>query len=143
MILTEHLLTAGRRPQTSKKGKKPPHNWVGQKEKRERERKEKNESGLEQHFWELWKKKEICILGGPLTEGRSAGREGEPQSLREKNHHRYEEGKAETELHIIGITAWLTPAWDTLARTGHWGSGTGGQSWEKSCVICVETALGG
>ena len=32
-IHTEHLLNAGRRPQTSKKVRKPPHNWVGQKKK--------------------------------------------------------------------------------------------------------------
>ena len=34
MILTEHLLKAGRRPQTSKKARQSPHNWVGQKEKK-------------------------------------------------------------------------------------------------------------
>ena len=28
-----HLLNAGRRPQTSKKARKSPHNWVGQKKK--------------------------------------------------------------------------------------------------------------
>ena len=28
---TEHLLNAGRRPQTSKKARKSPRNWVGQK----------------------------------------------------------------------------------------------------------------
>ena len=39
MICTEHLLNAGRRPQTSKRARKPPHNWVGQK-KKEKERKE-------------------------------------------------------------------------------------------------------
>ena len=30
---TEHLLNAGRRPQTSKKARILPHNWVGQKKK--------------------------------------------------------------------------------------------------------------
>ena len=31
---TEHLLNAGRRPQTSKKARESPHNWVGQKKKK-------------------------------------------------------------------------------------------------------------
>ena len=33
MIHTEHLLNAGRRPQTSKRARKPPCDWVGQKKK--------------------------------------------------------------------------------------------------------------
>ena len=32
-IHTEHLVNAGRRPQTSKRARKPPGNQVGQKEK--------------------------------------------------------------------------------------------------------------
>ena len=36
-VHTEHLLNAGRRPQTSKKVRKHPDNWLGQKEK-EKER---------------------------------------------------------------------------------------------------------
>ena len=31
---TEHLLNAGRRPQTSQKARNPPHTWVGQKKKK-------------------------------------------------------------------------------------------------------------
>jgi hypothetical protein len=42
-IHTEHLLNAGRRPQTSKKVRKPPHNWVGQKVKE----KERNRDSLQ------------------------------------------------------------------------------------------------
>ena len=30
---TEHLLNAGRRPQTSQKARNSPHTWVGQKKK--------------------------------------------------------------------------------------------------------------
>ena len=37
-ILTEHLLNAVRRPQTSKGAKKSPCNWIGQKKKKKRER---------------------------------------------------------------------------------------------------------
>ena len=33
---TEHLLNAGRRPQTSQKARKSPHTWVGQKKKRDK-----------------------------------------------------------------------------------------------------------
>ena len=37
---TEHLLNAGRRPQTSQKARKYPHTWVGQKKKEKTETKE-------------------------------------------------------------------------------------------------------
>ena len=37
---TEHLLNAGRRPQTSQKAGKFPHTWVGQKKKEKTETKE-------------------------------------------------------------------------------------------------------
>ena len=32
-ICTEHLLNTGRRPQTSERARKPPHNQVGEKKK--------------------------------------------------------------------------------------------------------------
>ena len=38
--LTEHLLNAGRRPQTSQKSRKFPRTWVGQKKKEKTETKE-------------------------------------------------------------------------------------------------------
>ena len=41
MIRIEHLLNAGRGPQTSKRGRKSPHSWVGQKEKKKEREKEK------------------------------------------------------------------------------------------------------
>ena len=37
---TEHLLKAGRRPQTSKKARNSPHTWVVQKKKEKTETKE-------------------------------------------------------------------------------------------------------
>ena len=37
---TEHLLNAGRRPQTSQKARNSPHTWVGQKKKEKTETKE-------------------------------------------------------------------------------------------------------
>ena len=36
----EHLLNAGRRPQTSQKARNSPHTWVGQKKKGKTETKE-------------------------------------------------------------------------------------------------------
>ena len=51
MILTEYL-NAGKRTQTSRRARKPPHDWVEQKEKnREKRRgkkKKKKESGWDQ-----------------------------------------------------------------------------------------------
>ena len=40
MILTEYLLSAGRKPQTAKKARKFPCNWVWKKKKEEKVRKE-------------------------------------------------------------------------------------------------------
>ena len=37
---TEHLLKAGRRPQTTQKARNSPRNWVGQKKKEKTETKE-------------------------------------------------------------------------------------------------------
>ena len=37
--LTEHLLNADRRPQTSKRARKSPCNWVGQKKKKKKKEK--------------------------------------------------------------------------------------------------------
>ena len=48
MIFTEHLLNAGIRPKTSKRARKSPRNWLGQK--RETERKE---SGQALSPWEV------------------------------------------------------------------------------------------
>ena len=46
---TEHLLNAGRRPQTSQKARNSPHTWVGQKKK---EKTETKELGRDLHHWE-------------------------------------------------------------------------------------------
>ena len=37
---TEHILNAGRRPQTSQRARNSPHTWVGKKEKEKTETKE-------------------------------------------------------------------------------------------------------
>ena len=46
---TEHLLNAGRRPQTSQKARNSPRTWVGQKKK---EKTETKEQGWNLHLWE-------------------------------------------------------------------------------------------
>ena len=46
MVLREHLLNAGRRPQTSERARKSPHNWVGQKKK-------DREKGIWMAGWDL------------------------------------------------------------------------------------------
>ena len=46
---TEHLLNAGRRPQTSQKARNSPHTWVGQKKK---EKTETKEEGWDLPLWE-------------------------------------------------------------------------------------------
>ena len=46
---TEHLLNAGRRPQTSQKARKSPRTWVRQKRK---EKTETKEQGWDLHLWE-------------------------------------------------------------------------------------------
>ena len=49
-VLTEHLLNAGRRPQTPKRARKSPHNWVGQKKKgKKKKERERKESGRDLH----------------------------------------------------------------------------------------------
>ena len=53
---TEHLLNAGRRPQTSQKARKSPCNWVGQKKKEKKE--EIKESGWDLCLWEGAEKEE-------------------------------------------------------------------------------------
>lgn len=63
MILTAHLLNADRRrPQASKRPRKSPHRWVGQKEKQKR--REKKESGQDQHPLEGTVKEERFLHTG-------------------------------------------------------------------------------
>ena len=64
MIFKEHLLNAGRRTQISKKGKQPPPNCVEQKSKVGGVSR-MNQDGTSTPDRELWKRKGICMLGGP------------------------------------------------------------------------------
>ena len=62
IILTEYLLNAGRRPQTSERARKSLHNWVGQK-KKERE-KGIWMAGWDLHPWEGAMKEEMFLYTG-------------------------------------------------------------------------------
>ena len=117
--LTEHLLNAGRRPQTYKRARVSPCNWVGQKKKK--------------------KKKEIRTgpvpLGGrksceggkvstyrevPSLVGRLARTQGERWSLWRKHSNRFAEGKPKRELYRqLLLTG--TPQLDKLIHWSGWG----------------------
>ena len=62
-ILTEHLLHARRRPQTSGRARKPPHNQAGQK-KKEKKKRDRKESGLDLRPWEGAVQKESFLHPG-------------------------------------------------------------------------------
>ena len=63
--LTEHLLNAGRRPQTSQNARNSPRTWVGQMKKhRQKNRDRTCTSGRE-----LWRRKSFHKLGSPFTGG--------------------------------------------------------------------------
>ena len=62
---TEHLLNAGRRPQTSQRARNTPSTWVGQKKKQG----QKNRHSTCSSGRELWRNKSFHTLGSPLTGG--------------------------------------------------------------------------
>ena len=98
MALTEHLLNAGRRAQTSKRAGKSPHNWVGKKKKEKKS--ERKEAGWDLCPWEGAVKEESSHLREvPSVVGRSARTEGKLQSLRGLCSNRFAEGNAERDLH--------------------------------------------
>ena len=50
--LTEHLLNTGRSPQTPKRARKSPSNWVRQKTKKKKKKRQRKKLGWELHLWE-------------------------------------------------------------------------------------------
>ena len=77
--LTEHLLNAGTRPQTCKRARVSPRNWVGQKEKI------KKKSGQSLCHWEgrkAVKEEEFLHREVPLLVGRSARTRGTLKPLK-------------------------------------------------------------
>ena len=94
---TEHLLNAGRRPQTSQKGRKSPRTWVGQK-KKEKIRK-KNWDGTCTSGRELWRRKSFHTLGRNCTGGDGEWVGGKLRSHGGERSNRGAEGKAVRFLH--------------------------------------------
>ena len=68
MILTEYL-NAGKRTQTSRRARKPPHDWVEKKEKNREKRRGKkkkmNQDGTSNPERELWRTKGITHREAP------------------------------------------------------------------------------
>ena len=91
--LTEHLLNAGTRPQTCKRARVSPRNWVGQKEKRKRNQDRACATGREE---KLWRRKSFYTEKSPRWWGDRPGH-GELWSLWRKHSNRFAEGKPKRE----------------------------------------------
>ena len=128
-ILTEHLLNAGRRPQTSQKERNSSRSWVGQKEKQ----RQKNRDRTWTSGRELWRRKSFHTLGSPFTGGdggwlgESFGATEESAATgvrRAKGRDSCREDQCRPALTSLrGLSAHL-PEW---VGAGSWGSGFGGQ----------------
>ena len=94
----EHLLNAGRRPQTSQKAKNSPHTWVGQKKKQ----RQKNKDGTCVSGRELWRRKSFHTLGSPFAGG-DRGWRGKLRSHGGECSNRGAEGKAERLPHRVSV----------------------------------------
>ena len=128
---TEHLLNAGRRPQTSQKVRNSPHTWVGKRKKRKQ--RQKNRDGTCTSGREMWRRKGFHTLGSPFTCGDCGGQRGELCSHGGERSHRGAEGKAERFPHR-GLAPTSTHQPERLVcspagagGTGSWGLGFGGQ----------------
>ena len=82
----EHLQTAGRRPQTSKRSRKPPHNGVGTK--KEEKKRQREESGQDLYTREgavkeerLLLEREPCSLGGECSNRSVEGKESPGEAV--------------------------------------------------------------
>ena len=76
---TEHLLNAGRRPQTSQTARNSPCTWVGPKKKEQRQ---KNRDGTCTSGRELWRRKGFHTLGSPLWAEAAGGEWGASEPRR-------------------------------------------------------------
>ena len=144
-IPTEHLLNAGRRPQTSQKARNSPRNWLGQKKQREKNRDGPCTSGRE-----LWRRKSFHTLGSPFTGGDRVWAGGKLWSHRGEHSNRGAEGKVERFLHrgsvptstqqperLVCSPARVGGGWDL--RLGLWRS----DPRERTGVGCVNTVWRG
>ena len=124
---TEHILNAGRRPQTSQKARKSPCTWVGQKKKKKQ--RQKNRDGTCTSGRELWRRKSFHTLGSPFTSGegcfgatKESAATGVQRTKQRDSHTKYRYQPALTSLR--GLSA--HPPGQVAA--GRWGSGFGGQT---------------
>ena len=130
MIHMKHLLDTGRRPQTSKKGHKPPHNWVEQRwggggaEKKKRIRtgsvllKGSCEREKESIQWEPPKGQgDKPWLGGNFEVSEQSTEAGLRKTKQRKR-----------VIEMISTITHHTTAWDTQTGAGCWGLGFRGQS---------------
>ena len=128
-------------PQTSKKTKKPPHNWRGQKEKEKEgirlgpELQGRSYKGRKAHI--PWEVSSLAV--------RSDWMEGELQSLRGEHSNQFVGGKRESNLHRRLALPPCAPQPETLV--GQCGQGLGAiaqalevRPRERTRVGCVETA---
>ena len=94
---TEHLLNAGRRPQTSQKARNSPRTWVGQKKKEKQRQKNRDRTCISGR--ELRRRKGLHTLGAPSQAETAGGGGGKLQSHGGERGHRGAEGKAERFSH--------------------------------------------
>ena len=93
---TEHLLNAGRRPQTSQKARNSPHTWAKEKKKKQRQ---KTRDGTCTSARELWRRKGFHTLRSPFAGGDCGWQRGELRSHGGERSNRGAEGKVETFPH--------------------------------------------
>ena len=98
---TEHLLNAGRRPQTPQKARNSPCTWVGEKQKEKTET--KNRDGTCTSGRELWRRKGVHTLEAPLWAETAGGGGGKLQSHGGEHSNRGAEGKEERFPHIGSV----------------------------------------
>ena len=91
---TQHLLNAGRRPQTSQKARNAPTYLGRAKEKRKKQR-QKNRDGTCTSGRELWRRKIFHTLGSPFTGGDGVGKgeASEPHRRAQQQGHRGQSGE--------------------------------------------------
>ena len=104
---TEHLLNAGRRPQTSQKARNSPRTWVGQKKK---EKTETKEQGGDRHLWEgAVKEERFPHTRKPLCRRRPGGGGGwKLRSHGGEHRNKGAEGKVERFPHRGSVPTALT-----------------------------------
>lgn len=134
MILMEHPLNTGRRPQTSERATKSPHNQVRQKKKK----KEKRRTGP-LLLGESWERGNIPTSWKvPSLTGISARMEEELQSLRREHSNWFVKGKMERDLcttfHSLRHSSdWVGRDWVLKLRLqkSDWGRGLGLAVWRQ------------